>query len=299
MSAVELEQHLATGTTTVCRAWTITRRDGRKLGFTDHDRDLMLDGILHRASSGMTARTLQSSTGLSVDNSEAVGALSDASVTEEDLTAGRFDAADVQAWLVNWANPEARLQVFRGSIGEVTRTGAEFRAELRGLAEALNQPIGRAYTRGCAAVLGDTRCRFDLTQPGYTVERTVEKLDSNRSILTFSTFSTHDERWFEGGRLDVLSGPAAGLSAMVMSDRFTSDGRVVSLWQGIRDDLAAGDLVRLTAGCDKRAETCRLKFGNFLNFRGFPHMPGEDFLTAYPRSGQGTEGGSLTREGGA
>jgi hypothetical protein len=32
-------------------------------------------------------------------------------------------------------------------------------------------------------------------------------------------------------------------------------------------------MLRLEAGCDKRAETCRLKFGNFLNFRGFPAFP--------------------------
>ena len=47
--------------------------------------------------------------------------------------------------------------------------------------------------------------------------------------------------------------------------------------------------------CDKRAATCQAKFDNFLNFRGFPHMPGEDWLTAYPRGGQAHDGGSLVR----
>jgi uncharacterized phage protein (TIGR02218 family) len=46
----------------------------------------------------------------------------------------------------------------------------------------------------------------------------------------------------------------------------------------------------LEAGCDKRAETCRLKFANFLNFRGFPHVPGEDWLASYPTSDRAAGG---------
>ncbi|MBP9047287.1 MAG: DUF2163 domain-containing protein, partial [Tabrizicola sp.] len=106
MSKEALLSHLATGSTTVCRAWTVRRRDGLVLGFTDHDRDLVVDGVACRADTGMTARALQQTTGLSVDNSEAFGALSAAAITEDDLTAGRFDGAEVQAYLVNWAAQE-------------------------------------------------------------------------------------------------------------------------------------------------------------------------------------------------
>ena len=105
MSAQELYDHLAGGQTTVCRAWLVTRRDGTTLGFTDHDRDLVFDGRIFRAESGLTARAVQQTTGLAVDNTEALGALSHAAVTEEDLLAGRYDAAEVRAWLVNWPSP--------------------------------------------------------------------------------------------------------------------------------------------------------------------------------------------------
>ena len=186
----------------------------------------------------------------------------------------------------------ARAEIFRGTLGEVTRKGLGFRAELRGLTEPLNQPIGFAYTRGCSAVLGDGRCRFDLTQPGYFAERAVELVEERGLVLRFADFTGYDDRWFEGGRLEVLSGAAAGLSVMVKSDRLAGVARRVELWQSLRAPLAAGDLLRIEAGCDKRAETCRVKFGNFLNFRGFPHIPGEDWLAAYPRPGQPSTGGS-------
>ncbi|QYK39928.1 MAG: DUF2163 domain-containing protein [Paracoccaceae bacterium] len=287
-------EHLAGGTTTVCRAWRLVRTDGVVLGFTDHDDDLAFDGVTFRAGTGLSARVLVQTTGLSVDNTEAEGALSAAGVTEADLLAGRYDGAEVTAWRVNWADPAARMVLFRGHIGEVVRSGGAFQAELRGLTEGLNRPQGRAIQRQCSAVLGDGQCRFDLAQPGYSVEAPIGAVEDAR-LFRFHGLSGFDDRWFERGRLRVLSGDAAGLLGVVKNDRIGGIGRSVELWQGLAAAVAPGDLVRIEAGCDKRPETCRLKFGNFLNFRGFPHVPGEDWLTSYPaRAGQ-TGGGSLLR----
>ena len=82
---------------------------------------------------------------------------------------------------------------------------------------------------------------------------------------------------------------------MVKNDRLTGSGRVIELWQSIGAEVGAGDLVRLEAGCDKRAETCKFKFSNFLNFRGFPDIPGEDWLMAYPTRATINDGRSLVR----
>ena len=128
----DLLDHLGTGATTVCRAWLVQRKDGVAFGFTDHDQDLAFDGQTFRAATGMTAKAVQQTTGLSVDNTEAIGALSDVSVTEDDLLSGRFDAAEVRSWLVNWADVDQRIEQFRGNFGEVIRAGGAFRVELRG-----------------------------------------------------------------------------------------------------------------------------------------------------------------------
>ena len=296
--AAGLYAHLATGATTVCRAWAVVRRDGTVYGFTDHDRDLAFEGMAFLASTGLTARALQQTTGLSVDNTEALGALTDASVTEADLLAGRFDGAEVRAWLVNWASVEDRLLQFRGTFGEVSRAGGAFQAELRGLTEALNQPQGKAYQRTCSAILGDAACRFDLTQPGYVTQRAVQEVVDQR-IFRFASFAGFDDRWFERGRLVGVTGAAGGLVGVVKNDRIVGTGREIELWQSLGSDLVAGDMVRIEAGCDKRAATCRVKFSNFLNFRGFPHIPGEDWLTSYPVSSRANLGRSLfgTSEG--
>jgi uncharacterized phage protein (TIGR02218 family) len=298
MSAAELFAHLAGGQTTVCRAWLVTRRDGVVLGFTDHDRNLNFEGVTFKADSGLTARAVQQTTGLAVDNSEALGALSDAAVTEKDLLSGRYDAAEVRAWLVNWAKPEERIEQFRGTLGEITRAAGAFRAELRGLTEALNQPQGRVFQRGCSAVLGDAQCRFDLSQAGYFTVRAIETV-TERTIFGFASFGGFEDRWFERGRLIVTTGEAKGAIGLIKNDRTRGAGREIELWQSIGPTLATGDLVRLEAGCDKAADTCRVKFANFLNFRGFPHIPGEDWLTSYPKSERTQQGQSLFKFSGA
>lgn len=277
-------------TTTLCRCWDVARSDGRVFGFTDHDRDLAFEGIDYRAGTGLTARAFAQATGLSVDNSEAAGALSDAAVSEADIEAGRFDGADVRAWVVDWTDVADRSLRFRGSFGEITRRGAAFEVELRGLTEALGQPAGRVFQSGCDAVLGDARCGVDLA--AFCVEAVVLGVEDRRAV-TLDALPA-EAGWYERGRLVVLDGEAAGLSGMVREDR-AGAGRRVELWQALGAELAPGDRVRLEAGCDKRSETCRTKFANLARFRGFPHIPGEDWQMAYPRSSGINDGGSLVR----
>ena len=286
-----MKAHLAGGATTLARCFAMTRKDGLVLGFTDHDRDLGFDGMVFRADSGLTAKAIQQATGLSVDNSEAFGALRSAAITEADILAGRYDGAEVRAWLVNWADPAVRVLQFRGTLGEIVRSGGAFTAELRGLSEALNQPVGLIYHARCSAVLGDGRCGFDLSQPGYAEERPVEVVEEGR-VFRFAAMPGFEDRWFEKGRLVVLNGVAKGLVGSIKNDRVGGAGREVELWQGLGAVPAQGDMVRIEAGCDRRAETCRLKFDNFLNFRGFPHIPGEDWVMSYPVSSARNDGGS-------
>lgn len=287
-----LFQHLAGGITSVCHCWLVTRRDGERYGFTDHDGDLAFEGQVFKAASGLSAGALQQTTGLSVDNSEAVGALSDASVREADLAEGRFDGAEVQSWLVNWADVSQRVTEFRGNFGEVTRKAGAFRVELRGLTERLNQVQGRVYQAGCSAVLGDARCGIDLTAAAFRTTAAIAEIDV-LGRLRIEGQTGFADRWFERGRMEVLSGASAGMTVMVKADRLTASGRVLDLWHGTGAALAVGDSIRLQAGCDRRAATCRDKFANFLNFRGFPHIPGEDWLTSYPASTSLNDGGSL------
>ncbi len=283
--------HLRKGATNVCRCWRVTRTDGRILGFTDHDMNLAFDGTEFRANDGLSARNIEQTTGLAVDNSEAMGVLSTAGVTEEDIATGRYDGAKVEAWLVNWADTSERHLLFAGEIGEIQRAGGAFKAELRGLTEALNQTQGRTYQKPCAAILGDASCRVDLADASYSAERDIVAVE-NGHFVDLGPLSDYRPRWFERGRLVVLSGPSAGDVRLIKNDTAANGGRRLELWEALRGTAIAGNRVRIEAGCDKKASTCRAKFANIANFQGFPHLPGEDFLMAYPVRGE--EGGSMT-----
>jgi uncharacterized phage protein (TIGR02218 family) len=288
---VPLAAHLAAGTTTLCRCWAVIRKDGVRYGFTDHDRDITFEGFVFRADTGLTGQAFQQTTGLSVDNGEAVGALNDASVTEADLLTGRFDNAEAWSWLVNWNDPTQRHLLFRGSIGEVQSGGGGFRAELRGLTEKMVQPQGRVYQKLCSALLGDAACGVPLASQTLSAEATVSEVNGTQEFL-LNGLGPYAADWFARGRLAVLSGAATGLTAMIKSDQAIGNDRTVRLWQELRAQVAVGDRVQVQAGCDKRAETCRNKFNNFNNFRGFPHIPGEDWLSAYPKQTGANDGGS-------
>ncbi len=287
-----LQAHLEGGLTSVCHAWKITRKDGVYFAFTDHDLPLSFEGVEFRADAGLSARAIAQTTGLSVDNTEAVGALSDASIREDEIEQGRFDGAEVQAWLVNWADVSQRWLQFRGTIGEIKRAGGAFRAELRGLTEALNRTLGRVYQKPCTAVLGDAQCRFDTSLPGYSVTLEVVEQERGRSF-SWDALPGFDPEFFIRGRLDVLDGTGAGLFGLIKHDRVIGKRRVIELWEPIKGDVGPGTQVKLLAGCNKQMETCRLKFNNLLNFQGFPDIPGEDWMIAVPKTTGTNSGGSI------
>ncbi len=278
--------------TTICRCWRLRRQDGTTFGFTDHDRDLQFDGQVFLAGSGMDASALESSTGLSVDNGQAVGALSAAGLRDADIMAGKFDRAKVEQWLVNWADQSVRELVFRGTLGEVRRGSSAFEVELRSLAEGLNKPLGRGYVPSCDAVLGDGRCGVDLAVAGRVETVSVLSVVNARRVL-LDPVAGADAGWFQNGQMRWISGANAGITSIVKLDSVADDARDVELWEELRAPVAAGDMAELLVGCDKRRETCVDKFSNLLNFRGFPSIPGEDWITDFPRADGVNNGGSL------
>lgn len=287
-----LQAHLEGGLTTLCRAWRITRKDGVEFAFTDHDLPISFDGVSFRADAGLSAQALAQSTGLSVDNTEAIGALSDAAIREDEIEQGRFDGAEVRAWLVNWRDLDQRWLQFRGTIGQITRVDGVFRAELRGLTEALNRTLGRVYQKPCTAVLGDAQCKFNTSAPGFSTTLAVESEEGGR-VFRWPSLTGFDETFFLRGRLEVLDGPGQGLWGLIKQDQVKDGQRSIELWEPIKADVGPGTLVRLIAGCDKQMGTCRLKFSNLMNYQGFPDLPGEDWVVSVPKSTGTNTGGSL------
>lgn len=276
--------------TTLCNAWLVKRQDGEIFGFTDHDEDLTVEGVVCQAGSGLSGAAVQKSLGLSVDNSETSGALTADFLRTEDINAGRYDHAVVDAYQINWESGETVDHLFSGTVGEIRQEDGAFHAELRGLAEAFNQPLGRIYQPNCDAVLGDKRCGVDITDPALSGTFTVDVLDGQRQLL-LSGGDSYPSGWFLRGVLRVLDGDAKGLMVQVKHDLVTDGRRSIELWFQPGSQINVGDTVQLTAGCDGTIGQCAQKFSNIEQFRGFPTIPGDDWKTAFPSSNTVNDGG--------
>ena len=269
-----------TTTTTLARAWSITRKDGFRLGFTDHDQTLAFDDLDFRPEHGLSARAFVQASGLSVDNTEAAGVLSDDAITEIDLLSGRWDSAELRMWEVDWKDVSSRRLLFLGTLGEVTRSNGAFRAELRGLTEKLAQSRGRVYHPRCSAALGDAACKMKL-EGSIFEDRAIFQGTSEAGKFRLGGLPDHESGWFNGGLLRVMNGKGKGVSCMIKHDvRAETGTRLIELWSDFVLYPDPGDEISLRAGCDKSAMSCKAKFNNFLNFRGFPHLPSEDWLVA-------------------
>jgi len=286
----DFQAHLDGGLTTLAWCWRVTRNDSVRLGFTDHDQDIAFDGTIFEAASGLTATEMHSEVGLAVPNLEVSGALRSDRLNADDLAGGVYDNAAIEIFRVNWAAPGQRLLMRKGTIGEVKRGVTAFAAEVRGLADALQQERGRLYQFSCDADVGDGRCKVALAAAQFTGAGVVTSVLDARSF-TVSGLAAYQEAWFSRGLVTWTSGANRPRAIEVKRHWLAPGGVTIEIWQDMAFAILPGDAFTVSAGCDKQFATCRIKFNNGNNFRGCPHIPGNDFITSYPNTGDGTNTG--------
>lgn len=167
----EMAARIESGAASLCRAWLLRPVEGEALGFTDHDRDLEVEGVVCRARTGWTQGAAGSATGLAPGDMT-IGGATDERLAEADIVAGRFDGARLETWRIDWERPDLKIRTWTGTVSRIRREGEAFTAELDGPLAALDRVVGRAYGRACDARLGDERCRVDRSLlPGRTCDK--------------------------------------------------------------------------------------------------------------------------------
>lgn len=256
---------------TLAWCWRLSRRDGVVVGLTTHDRDLVIAGVPYRAAPGMKPSAIETRDSLGPATMDIEGAIASDAIAADDVDAGRWDGADLELFIVDWAAPDAdRVTVARGALGAIERRGAAFSAELRGSLDLMDRPACPATSPSCRASLGDRACRVDLAPRTHVrkvvaVDGLLLTLDAPAPSMAF-------------GRLVWLEGRACGLESPVV--RAAGDALTVAEMPPSLSPLPTR--VRLIEGCDKQLATCRDRFGNAVNFRGEAQLPGNDLLTRYP-----------------
>lgn len=284
--------HVGSGATTLATCWRLTRSDGMVLGFTDHDQPLTFDGTDFIPAHGLDGGEASAKLGPQVDTGEVVGILHSDAIAEEDILLGRYDGAAVETFRVNWRDVAIRDLVSRTSIGEITREDGRFRAELRSGQQALNVAKGRLYQSLCDAALGDARCGVDLTDPAFHADAAIIGIP-DRYRLAIDGVASFAVNWFGFGTAQWTAGRRTGLKDQILSHTRVGGVDIFGFGAPVGDWVVPGDTLTAFAGCDRRFRTCVGKFANTINFRGFPHIPGNDFVLTYPKPGEVLDGAPL------
>ncbi|WP_417611453.1 DUF2163 domain-containing protein [Parasphingorhabdus sp.] len=253
--------------------WRLERADGFALGFTSHDRDLVIGALRYRAAPGMVPSSIALSDSFEIDNVEISGVMTSAAIAEADLDAGRWDGALLYISLIDWEQPDSEpLPLICGEFGEIARSGDGFTVEMLGATSFLDEPVAPLTSPTCRAEFGDHQCKLSL----HRYQREGAVLTASGEEIQIGGLG--DAADFSFGSLRFLDGPNCGLSFAIIG----GDGDRVRLADPPGQPVTDGTRVLLNQGCDKNFATCRDRFANSLNFRGEPYLPGNDLLTRYP-----------------
>lgn len=283
--------HLQGGITTLATGCKVTRDDGTIFGFTDHDEDVTISGVTYVAKTGYVRSAFSQKSDLSVPNMEVAGAIDSAGISDIDVRAGAFDYAQIRFFLYNWADLTIGVVPLPGHhLGQVVITDHGFKAEILGLADLLKNPVTRLFLPSCDADFADkfreNRCKLDPAD--FTETGTVTAVSTARRVIVADVTGSHPDSWFvPAGELTFTSGANNGRTREVKTDTLGVDpSRTLTLWLPSMFDIEIGDTFNVIAGCNHagRLGDCKLKFNNYINFRGFDDVPGLDAMFSTPNA---------------
>ena len=261
--------------------WKVTRLDGAVFGFTTAVVDFTFGGVPFEASSGFIATDIDDVDSLAVNNLQIDGMLTSDVISVLDIQAGRWDGAKLEIFYVNFEDLTIGRRVqFVGTLGNVSTGRISFSAEQQGLTEPLSQTIVELTGDQCRVLLGSPRCGVDLSF--YEVTGTVGASPTNRSFVDAAR--TEPGGWFNGGNMEMTSGPSDGFKRGVK--RSTAAG-AIELVEALFFGLTAGDTYVMTPGCNHLLKMpdgtytgdCKVKYSNVVNFQAEPETPGTDRIT--------------------
>ncbi len=254
--------------------WRIFRRDGITFGFTSHDRDLTFGGIVHRAAPGMVPTAIRMTSDLSEDSAGVEGALSHDSISEEDLASGLFDHATVEIGIVDWETFDYH-GLFSGTLGRIEDDSRGFSAELKSAKNVLEQDLVPRTSPTCRALFCGPGCGLSAIK--FTKRTALSAIDFDLNRVQFNGLTSS---LYIDGQLRFLDGPQTGTPFGILG--------VYSNWltldRPIAKTTSIGIAAELREGCDHTLSSCSDRFGNAINFRGEPFLPGNDLLARYGQS---------------
>jgi uncharacterized phage protein (TIGR02218 family) len=271
--SVALKADFARGSNARAWCWYLEQKGGAVFTLTQWARDLLIGGLVYKARDGVNPMAIASTADGAVSNSDISGALSDDFMTEEQIVGGIWDNCFVTVFEVNPRDLTMGItKLTSGWLGEISAGRSSFKAELRSLAQALQQPIGDVYQPMCRAKLGDSMCKVDVE--ALRVTSTLTAVSTRRTFTDSARLEVSD--WYGAGVFRVLTGPYAGMEMEVHA----FEAGVYTLALPLPFDPTVGVAYSVIPGCRKRHERgglfpagisdCRDKYDNVINNQSEP-----------------------------
>ena len=257
-------------TTGACH-WIVQRPDGAGFAATSHDRRQQLGSMTLEPDMDLRPSELILSERMFGSSLELEGGVSSAMLSMPDLLAGRWSGAGIRLLAGDWMQDREPALLCEGELAQVRADKGRLSMSVDILPAILRQPPCMQTSPECRAILGDQQCRIDMRTRRKRVLVTAIEDDG---VMVDEPDNEH----FAMGRLRWISGTNCGVEQRIIA----VDGSKLVLQNASRWKASVGDRAIVSEGCDGRRATCSERFGNILNFRGEPDLPGSEILLRFP-----------------
>lgn len=261
------------GIYTIAHCWKIERKDGVIIALTNHDKNLVIDGLTYSPLAAPESTSLSFSTALNVDNTEMTSVLASEFINELDILGGKYDYAVTTIFIYDYVANSTIKTLVSGYIGEVTTTNRTYTAEVRGYAQHLQKKHFKITTRTCPLIFGEqgtNKCNKSLA--GLEETTTISEVSGQQK---FKINSSAVNEFYTNGVVEWMSGQNLGIRLDIALYR----DQEVTLWESMPYPISVGDSVKMTAGCLKTLDAC-ISYNNIENYGGDPFLPGNDYYLA-------------------
>ena len=263
---------------TMATCFRVQLTNGRVMAFTTLDKDVYFEDepYLKYSTASASKTAFAKTNSLTPDNIDVTLLIDHDSITERDMQNGVYDGAEIEVFRFDYTNKpyyySDKEKVSNGVIGDIVKTKNKIDSTFLSNEEYLKNVVTNVIKPTCPYVLGGKGCRKDLTD--YTFIGKIKTVLSSSSMII--DIEEKEDKYFDYGIINFKSGLCKGLSREINRNK----GNEIYLELATEYEFKVGDDIEVIAGCNKTEAQCKTKFLNFINFGGFPDVPGNDVLTS-------------------
>ncbi len=275
--------------------YTITRKNGAVLYYTDHVIDIAYGGHTFIHNVGITRSAISLVEGTDSANFDFTMFINAGGITRGDVIAGIFRGATIALDLILADNISLGVvEMFYGDVGEFKPELAQCTFTCHSLTGRLDYQTARVTQSTCPYQLGDSQCTKDISS--YITTKTITSVYLNNQF-TFSgdLGAVLDTTTWNKGFATFTSGLNSGFSFDIYTYTFGSGIGTITFWIQPPYQVAVSDVIVITPGCNKLLANntltfnsnldpifsitgchCQATFANGESFGGQLYVPGTD-----------------------